>query len=626
MGGRTVIALASYELIKEAFGQPVFSGRLPSRFVRRMTRGCGILFTEGEKWSHQRNFSLRYLKSIGFARSESARQISDELAGMMVKLDSMAAAGQPVTTIDLLTPAVNSVISKLTLGKVYRDDDENYRDYLKAFDEYTHPAECLTDAYNLAKVQAESAGDFETYSDFQIVRVCMELFFGGTATTARSLEWLLLYMAAYPDEQSKVQQELDQLIRRNPDTNKSAEEICLDDRDSLHYTQAVIDECYRRVSLSSNGTFHRATRDAELRGYLIPKDAALMPLAYAVHHSERHWSHPQGFYPGHFLDNDGRYQPSRYLIPFMIGRRACLGEGLARQEIFLIFANLMRRYRVELVSDCCYGDREKLLEGRLSLIRVPEKHTLRFTTACLLCGNRTESPSPNSTECAVPLKVYRINRCRVSLAAPVDDDVEEDGGGAGSGAINYGGWVHPLGQDYRHSVDLIASAQTEFESDANVGANPYGHAGLAVFGHLLGQVLFFISASHLASSIVRCQKQSRFAVKTFGSLPQHFSSGAFIRRIPSSAKLDQLLAEFGHAATTQHHGASPKAFQTELVIDSSSFRVAQHVVGSTNSLISGVARVRTGRTGGVSGGGGGDSLVRMDYSGEPSGFGVKRSR
>ncbi|PAA68430.1 hypothetical protein BOX15_Mlig003530g1 [Macrostomum lignano] len=434
MGGRTVIALASYELIKEAFGQPVFSGRLPSRFVRRMTRGCGILFTEGEKWSHQRNFSLRYLKSIGFARSESARQISDELAGMMVKLDSMAAAGQPVTTIDLLTPAVNSVISKLTLGKVYRDDDENYRDYLKAFDEYTQlmnplpmlfpfidyifhwtktakeiqtrfdimfqfvqgevlkrrqllncqqpkssPAECLTDAYNLAKVQAESAGDFETYSDFQIVRVCMELFFGGTATTARSLEWLLLYMAAYPDEQSKVQQELDQLIRRNPDTNKSAEEICLDDRDSLHYTQAVIDECYRRVSLSSNGTFHRATRDAELRGYLIPKDAALMPLAYAVHHSERHWSHPQGFYPGHFLDNDGRYQPSRYLIPFMIGRRACLGEGLARQEIFLIFANLMRRYRVELVSDCCYGDREKLLEGRLSLIRVPEKHTLRFS-------------------------------------------------------------------------------------------------------------------------------------------------------------------------------------------------------------------------------------------------------
>uniref|UniRef100_A0A1I8IU98 Cytochrome P450 n=1 Tax=Macrostomum lignano TaxID=282301 RepID=A0A1I8IU98_9PLAT len=354
MGGRTVIALASYELIKEAFGQPVFSGRLPSRFVRRMTRGCGILFTEGEKWSHQRNFSLRYLKSIGFARSESARQISDELAGMMVKLDSMAAACQPVTTIDLLTPAVNN-------------------------------------AYNLAKVQAESAGDFETYSDFQIVRVCMELFFGGTATTARSLEWLLLYMAAYPDEQ--VQQELDQLIHRNQDTNKSAEEICLDDRDSLHYTQA--------------------------------------PMLYTT--ARGTGSHPQGFHPGHFLDNDGRYQPSRYLIPFMIGRRACLGEGLARQEIFLIFANLMRRYRVELGSDCCYGDREKLLEGRLSLIRVPEKHTLRF-------------------KCAVPLKVYRINRCRVALAAPVDDDVEEDGGGAGSLSLSLTPTLGPTRMDMPASL------------------------------------------------------------------------------------------------------------------------------------------------------------------------------
>uniref|UniRef100_A0A1I8JP25 Cytochrome P450 n=1 Tax=Macrostomum lignano TaxID=282301 RepID=A0A1I8JP25_9PLAT len=226
-----------------------------------MTRGCGILFTEGEKWSHQRNFSLRYLKSIGFARS-GIGQTNLGRTGRddgQVGLDGGSwAAGEVLKRRQLLNCQPKS-----------------------------SPAECLTDAYNLAKVQAESAGDFETYSDFQIVRVCMELFFGGTATTARSLEWPAV---------SKVQQELDQLIRRNPDTNKSAEEICLDDRDSLHYTQAVIDECYRRVSLSSNGTFHRATRDAELRGYLIPKDAALMPLAYAVHHSERHWSHPQGFY------------------------------------------------------------------------------------------------------------------------------------------------------------------------------------------------------------------------------------------------------------------------------------------------------------------------------------------
>jgi len=36
------------------------------------------------------------------------------------------------------------------------------------------------------------------------------------------------------------------------------------------------------------------------------------------------------------------------LIAFLVGRRACLGETLARQEMFLFFAGWMQRFNIQL--------------------------------------------------------------------------------------------------------------------------------------------------------------------------------------------------------------------------------------------------------------------------------------
>jgi cytochrome P450 len=48
------------------------------------------------------------------------------------------------------------------------------------------------------------------------------------------------------------------------------------------------------------------------------------------------------------LDADGKLRKIDEFVPFSVGRRVCLGETLAKTELFLFFANFLQRYEVGL--------------------------------------------------------------------------------------------------------------------------------------------------------------------------------------------------------------------------------------------------------------------------------------
>ncbi|XP_066279166.1 uncharacterized protein [Branchiostoma lanceolatum] len=151
------------------------------------------------------------------------------------------------------------------------------------------------------------------------------------------LSILKFFRVAYLD---KVHQEIDNTIGHDVTPSISH-------RSLLPYTEAVITEVMRINPIAATGALHNTSNDTTLFGYDIPKDTAVFPNLWAVLHDPEVYPDPDVFKPERFLD-DSKFKKGDTFIPFSLGRRACLGEQLARMELFLFFTSLMQHFTFKL--------------------------------------------------------------------------------------------------------------------------------------------------------------------------------------------------------------------------------------------------------------------------------------
>jgi cytochrome P450 len=70
---------------------------------------------------------------------------------------------------------------------------------------------------------------------------------------------------------------------------------------------------------------------------------------WKFHHDPDFFPDPWLFKPERFLSIDGRsIVPNEHLVPFGLGKRKCMGESLAKAEIFLFFTILVQTLKVSL--------------------------------------------------------------------------------------------------------------------------------------------------------------------------------------------------------------------------------------------------------------------------------------
>jgi cytochrome P450 len=115
----------------------------------------------------------------------------------------------------------------------------------------------------------------------------------------------------------------------------------------MPYTEAVIYETLRFSTLLPGGVFHRALETKEFQGYTILKGSWIIANLYSVHYNKETWGDPEVFRPSRFLSVDGLFVVKHdALLAFLTGKRACLGEPLAKDTLFLFIASIFQRFQI----------------------------------------------------------------------------------------------------------------------------------------------------------------------------------------------------------------------------------------------------------------------------------------
>ncbi|KAI3377009.1 hypothetical protein L3Q82_000233 [Scortum barcoo] len=176
-------------------------------------------------------------------------------------------------------------------------------------------------------------------SDEKIVGIVNDLFGAGFDTISTALSWSVMYMVAYPEIQERLYQEL----KNNVDLNRSPR---LSDKSNLPFLEAFILEIFRHSSFLPFTIPHCTSKDTSLNGYFIPKDTCVFINQWQINHDPELWKDPSSFNPDRFLSDDGtelKKTEAEKVMTFGMGKRRCIGEVIARNEVYLFLAIIVQK-------------------------------------------------------------------------------------------------------------------------------------------------------------------------------------------------------------------------------------------------------------------------------------------
>ncbi|XP_040106290.1 steroid 21-hydroxylase isoform X4 [Oryx dammah] len=138
----------------------------------------------------------------------------------------------------------------------------------------------------------------------------------------------------------KIQRRLQEELDRELGPGASCSRVTYKDRARLPLLNATIAEVLRLRPVVPLALPHRTTRPSSIFGYDIPEGMVVIPNLQGAHLDETVWEQPHEFRPDRFLEPGAN--PSA--LAFGCGARVCLGESLARLELFVVLLRLLQAF------------------------------------------------------------------------------------------------------------------------------------------------------------------------------------------------------------------------------------------------------------------------------------------
>ncbi|KAM8966341.1 cytochrome P450 2C25-like [Pelodytes ibericus] len=405
-----MVVLCGYEMVNDALVNHAdkFSDRPRFPVSELFSKGYAMR-SDSLYWKSYRRFLLTSLRNVGMGKKTMEDLIHTELKHLILAMSGTG--GKPCNPFNHLGFAVNSVISTVLFGEQLDYQDPklhklvtatrqeimsvqslntqicdtfpillylpfirhklfsftfNLRNFVR---EHVHhhkqsldlksPRDVLD--YFLVKIKEQELTTNSHFNDISLETTITGLLAAGTDTTSSTLKFCLAAMAHFPDIQETVQQEIDHEIgpQRFPG---------MKDRPQLPYTNAVIHECQRVLDLAPIAHYHAVQQETHFRGFTLPKGTMVIPYLSSVLSDPSHWKTPNKFNPGNFLDENGEFKANPAFLVFSTGKRICLGENLARTELFLFFSTLLQRFTFTLTPGSQQLDCSSLGKHKMALM------------------------------------------------------------------------------------------------------------------------------------------------------------------------------------------------------------------------------------------------------------------
>ncbi|XP_066568935.1 cytochrome P450 2J2 isoform X2 [Amia ocellicauda] len=359
LGRNKAVLITGYKMVKEVLvnqGEN-FVDRPPTPMMDRIFSGNGLIFSNGPHWKKQRRFTLSTLRNFGLGKKSLESVIVEESRFLQEALENEQ--GRPFDPHFILNNAVSNIICSLVFGHRFEYSDNDFQSMLKLLSE-TITLEGTAWAQNKEDIASG-------FHERNLVFCTLDLFLAGTETTSTTLRWALLYMMKYPEIQEKVQAEIDRVIGQ-------ARPPSMADRANMPYTDAVIHEVQRMGNIVPLNAPRMAIKDTTVGGYIIPKGTAVMAILNSVLFDKSEWQTPDSFIPEHFLDSQGNFVRREAFLPFSAGKRVCLGEQLARMELFLFFTGFFQKFSFSSAPGV-----EPSLEAQIGGTRSPYPYKIYVT-------------------------------------------------------------------------------------------------------------------------------------------------------------------------------------------------------------------------------------------------------